>query len=137
MESVADQMVDIVEWYRKLPEDFTDINELMYARKQLSTLDVTLASEIGKARKNWKYAAKTYELAKNQKRIKFEAKGSTKADWYARANTAEELELATEWESVFWSLDYLFRSIREVLSEMNQRISHLKEERKQNLFDKD
>lgn len=58
--------------------------------------------------------------------------GTTKADWISRANTEEELKSLVELEGDFYQLDYLFKGVKEVLSEMNQRISYLKSEQNQN-----
>lgn len=137
MESVSDIVIDIVNSYRELPQDFADINEIMYYRKQLATYSVTLSTEIGVARKEWKIAEALYETSKNQKRLSYERFGTTKADWRARANMEDEFKDLNTKETIFWNLDYIFRAVREVLSEMNQRISYLREEQKQSRYYED
>lgn len=137
MERVSDIVIDIIRSYRELPDDFCDINEIMYTRKQLATYCVTLAVETGKCRKSWKLKEAVYESRKNQKRIEFEKMGTTKADWSARANVETEYNESVSFESEYWSLDYLLKSVREVLSEMNQRVSYLrKEEEDEKYFNK-
>lgn len=134
MESVVDIVIDIVGSYRDLPQDCVDINEMMYYRKQLSTYAVTMGTEIGVARREWKVAEAKLEIAKNEHRISYERLGTTKADWYAKVNTEELLNDMTEKEAVYWKFDYVFKAVREVLSEMNQRISYLREEEKQTKY---
>lgn len=134
METVFDVVIDIVESYKAFPQDFVDINELMYHRKQLSTYSVTMATEIGDVRKEMVRAESKYEIAKNEKKISYSKMGTTKAEWYARVNTEELLNDWKEKESLYWKLDYVFRAVKEVLSEMNQRISYLKDEEKQTRF---
>ena len=134
METVFDIVIDIVSSYRELPSDYIDINELMFHRKQLSTYAVTMGTEIGIARREWKVAEAKLELAKNEHRISYERLGTTKADWYAKVNTEELLNDMTEKEALYWKLDYVFKAVREVLSEMNQRISYLREEEKQTKY---
>jgi hypothetical protein len=133
MESVKDEMLDIVGWYKNLPDDYIDINQLMYGRKQLATYSVTLGTEASRARGKWKLYAMQLEVIKNQKRLQNEVKGMglTKADWTARGNVVKELELATKWEVHFYDLEYVLRTVREVLGEMNQRISYLRAEQQQ------
>jgi len=125
---VVDQILDIITWYRGVPSDYTDINELMHSRKELATLSVTLATEAAKARSDWKRKESRYDLEKCTKRIRFENHGTTKADWYARVNTKAEQEAYIEAENKYYELDYFLRSIREVLSEINQRVAALRAE---------
>lgn len=134
MESVETIIIDIINNYKDLSPDYSDINELIYTRKQLATYCVTFSTEVSKARKDWKKSVARYEIEKNQKRIKFISNGTTKADYMARANTEQELELCVENECKFFDLDYIFRASKDVLSEMNQHISYLRSEQEQEKF---
>jgi len=136
MESVKDKILEIVKWYRGLPADHIDIIGLIYARKQLATYGATFSVEVGKARAEWKRADYKYEVIKNQKKIVFYTKQGNlgKADIYAKANTEEFFEASMEAENYFFELDYIFKSLREIQGELNQRISYLRDELKQDRF---
>lgn len=135
MES-KEQILDIVAWYRDLPADYIDVNELMFARKNLAAYGATFSVEVGKARAEWKRATFRYEVTRNQKQIVFYTKQNNlgKADIYAKANTEELYEKSVEAENTYFELDYIFKALREVLGELNQRISYLREELKQDRF---
>lgn len=135
MEGTYNDIADIIEWYRELPSDYNDIEEVIYKRKLLATYSFRFAVEVGDARKDWKSAEARYESIKNQKRISFSTKhGTTKGDWLARGNCEEELNLSNNFESIFWKMHYIFGATKEVLGEMNQRISYLRDEEKQEKF---
>lgn len=131
---ILDEINAIVDTYNGYPEDYSNINEIMYLRKKLSTYLVSFAVEVGNARKEWKTAEMRHEIIKNELRIKNQSLGTTKADWYAKVNSESENEESILTESVYWQLHYIFNSVREVLSEMNQRISYLREEEKQSKY---
>ena len=133
-ETVLDIILDIVKDYNLLTPDYSNISDLMYSRKQLATYLVTFSIEVSNARKNWKEKESDYEIEKNQLRLKYIEKGTTKADWTSRANTEDQLKESVRAESLFYDADYVLKSVKEVLSEMNQRISYLKSENDQNRF---
>lgn len=134
--TTLDEILEIIATYRELPADYVDIANLMYMRKKLATLGVNLGVEVGVARANWKTAQGKYEITRTQKQIGFygKQKNLEKSKMYAKANTEEFLDKATEAENDFYSLDYAFRALKEVLSELNQRISYLRDEYKQEQF---
>jgi len=128
--SSLERIGEVIEWYKVLPEDYLDINAIMFKRKELATLLYYMAVEVGDARRAWKISSGQYEMEKNRWRRKMEYKGTTKADWYARANCKDQLDSSIENESVYYSMYYVLTSMKEVLSEMNQRVAHLREEMK-------
>ncbi len=128
------KIIEIVEWYQNVPADFTDLNTLIHNRRKLATYHVTLATMVSKARKEWRNLEADYEAKKNQKRMQFEAKGAQKADWAARANLETELKKTVDAENNFYDLDYLYKAMIQVLSEMNQSIAILREEEKQSKY---
>lgn len=134
-ETVEEQIMFIIGWYNALPSDFLGISEIMHERKQLSTLGATLAVEMGTARKNWKMAEfKLKQLVAQKKLTLTQKMPLSKAENYIKANPFDEDEKATKWEIVFYQKEYIFKAMKEVLSEMNQRISYLKDEQKQDRF---
>lgn len=133
---VKDEILAIVGEYRKLPADYMDIPELMHKRKLLATYGANFSVEVGNARAEWKRATYRYEVTKTQKQIVFYKKQSNlgKAEMYAKANTEEFYEKSVEAENKYYELDYIFKALREILGELNQRISYLREELKQERF---
>jgi len=133
---IQEQILELVGTYRKFPTDSNDITGLITLRRVLAGLNVLLGDAVGKARREWKKAVIEGEIEKAQKQIFFYGKHSNmeKAKMYAKANIKEFYDRATKAEGDFNELDYLFRSLREVLSELNQRISYLRDEKKQEQF---
>ena len=134
--SAKKEILTIVDWYRELPPDYVDIERLMYTRKKLATQGVRLGVEVGEARAKWKTALGRYEITRTQKQIVFygKHKNMEKSKMFAKANTEEFFNEATKAESEFYNLDYTFKSYKEVLGELNQRISYLRDEYKQEQF---
>lgn len=134
--SVLNEVLEIIGEYRELPADFVDIEELMYKRKMLATYGSNLAVEVGNKRAAWKRAEYKHEVNKAQKEINFYHKNGNlgKSKIMAKANTSDLFEAAIDAENDFFKLDYIFRNLREVLGELNQRISYLREEQKQERF---
>lgn len=136
MNKTKEKILEIIREYRELAPDYTDINELMYKRKLLSTYGANLAVEVGKARANWKLKNLKYEVNKNQKHIIFYQKQGNlgKAEIYAKANTEDLQKESVKAENIYYELDYIFKALRETLGDLNQRIAHLREELKQDRF---
>jgi len=136
MGSIKDKILSNIRHYRELPSDFIDISKLIHIRKLLATYGVNLAVEVGLARKAWKIAEYEKEVTRNQKKINFYSKNSNlgKSDLYAKANTGDLQKKAVEAENLFFELDYIFKASREVLGELNQHISYLRGELKQEQF---
>jgi len=127
-------VLGILKDYQDLEYDSLDIQGIMHMRKQLSTHGVFLSSELALARKDWKQKEANYEILKNQKRVKLLDKGTTKANWIARANLEAELNESVEAESLYYEFYNILQFLKEVLSEMNQRIAILREEYKQSTY---
>lgn len=129
-----DKIIEIVTSYKELPSDYLDIDDLLHRRKLLSGELVLFGTNVGDAKLDWKKAVSQYEAKKNQMRVEYKDQGTTKADWIARSNCEEELEAIGVYESLYYKYDYVFKAVKEVLSEMNQRISYLKSEKKQSIY---
>lgn len=133
---IREEILNVVRWYKQLSPDYNDITNIMYARKKLAAYGVGLGVSVAKARGEWKLATTRYEVFRTQKQIQFYGKHKNleKSKMYAKANTEEFLKKSIEAENNYYDLEYLFRSMKEVLSEMNQRISYLRDEYKQEQF---
>ena len=126
---VLQRITSIVSWYKSIPADFIDLNMVLHKRKMLATEMFELSVEAGKARGEWKRKEREYSVKRTQLCKKWESKGTTKADWYAKANTEDEHIEMNQAEEIFYSIDYIVKSVREVLADMNQKIAYLRQEK--------
>jgi hypothetical protein len=130
-EQIADQIIEIIDWYRELPEDYTEVNDLMYARQRLSALVFNFSNlVVSNSVQAWKNAQSITENKKFQIRVQHQNKGVAQARNISKANTYMEFELEKKYEGIYLSAKHLEKSMYEVLDSMNQHISHLKEELK-------
>lgn len=134
--SVLNEVLAIIKEYREFNADYIDIENLMYMRKQLATYGANLAVEVGELRAAWKRAELKSQVTRTQKQIGFNQKGHsiTKSETLAKANTEELQSAAIEAENEYFKLDYIFRALREILGELNQRIAYVRDEIKQSQF---
>lgn len=136
MEVNKDAIIDLILWYRDLPKDYNSIIDIMDCRKDLSTYTVLLGVDIGKKKKQVKLLDSAVSRKENQKKIEYIAKSYSfsKMDVLIKGNPMQERKERDILEAELYELEYIFKSVREVLSEMNQRIAFLREELKQNNF---
>lgn len=120
----------IVNWWEKLPPDYTGLNDLMHARQLLSAHLYGIATDLALARKSWSEAQTMVEGKKNQLRVKFgvKEKSSTKVDHQARANTADLYELEKKYEGLYFGMKHQYDAIIQILETMAQRIAILRRE---------
>lgn len=131
---ILELITDIIIWYQELDSDYQGINELMHNRQRLTAYQVTLANEVGKARKEWKTAL--WQLEKKKMKMRFQAleQGVSKADTISRVNTSELLKDAYDRECIYKGLDDRYKAHSEVLSSMSQQIAYLRNELEKNKF---
>lgn len=126
---VIEKITQIVNWWGKLPPDFTGLNDVMHARQELSAYSFVLATDMATARTNWGVAKSELEKKKNQMRVRFEkTSGVTKADYQARANTAELFEMEQKFEAMYFGIKHQYDAVVQVLEAMAQRIAILRRE---------
>lgn len=128
MKTTEDKIADLIDSYKSLPNDSVDLETMVNIRKDLSIELFQCSRDLGIARKEWKAADRRFELRKNQIRVMESSKGTSKADWISRANTQKELDELGMFEAIYYALDYIIKATKEVLNEMNQRISLVKDE---------
>ncbi len=126
------KIIKVVSWYNELPKDYSNIEELLYVRKQLCTNLFAVAIELTKTRQEWKKHAYEVERIKRQSMQSYLEEGVpvSKAEAYAKAEALEALEQETMIESAYMTLKILVDNAVEVNTTMMQHVSNLKEERK-------
>lgn len=126
-----DKIIEIIDWYRLIPYDYNEVNELMYKRQQLSALVFNFSNlVVGKLAEAWKIAEAKTDNEKYAIRAREERHGVTQARTISKANTWKELLEQKEKEGMYLAAKHKERTMYEVLASMNQHISHLKEELK-------
>ena len=118
-----DEINQIIEWYVKLPKDYSNVNELMWNRQRLVGHYFHYATLLGELRKqfNIAQAQKENELAKRE--MTSLEKSSTKAKVIAKANTSNLLMKEKEAEGNYYAHKENLEAIKEVLSAMSQSIA--------------
>lgn len=118
----------IVDWWARLPPDFTGLNDVMHARQELSAFSFVLATDMATARNSWSVAQSELEKKKNQYRVKFKSHGVTLADYEARANTANLFEMEKNFEGMYFGIKHQYDAVAQILDAMAQRIAILRRE---------
>jgi hypothetical protein len=128
-DSTLDDIETLVQWYHDLPDDYQGLNDLIYVRRKLASLSFNFANFIIKPLgRDWKRAASDHYSKKHQLRVNNHDKGVVKAQDISRANSANLYKKELESEADYWSAISTLATIDNVLTAMNQDISHLKEE---------
>lgn len=132
IQKVMTECTTVVEWYKDLAKDYSNIEDLMYARKVLCGNLFMLSVELGKARQNWKECEFTTESVRRKTMAEMLEEGIAvgKADAFARADSLLAMEAENIAESYYHTLKFMIDAIQEVNNTMMQHISTLKEERK-------
>ena len=120
---MLEEINQIVEWYVRLPKDYSNVNELMWNRQRLVGFYFHYATMLGECRKAWNVAQaqKENELAKRE--MTSLEKSSTKARVIAKANTSSLLTIEKQAEGNYYAHKENLEAIKEVLSAMSQSIA--------------
>ena len=131
IDEIIDEVITIVDWYKDLPKDYSNIEDLMYARKQICGNMFMISVELGKARQSWKEYEFTTESVRRRTMAEMIQEGNAigKADAHARADSMLAMEQEKISESYFYRLKFMFDSSQEVTNTIMQHISVLKKER--------
>ncbi len=131
IDELIDEVITIVDWYKTLPKDYSNIEDLMYARQKICGDMFMLSVELGKARQSWKEFEFTTESIRRKTMAQMLEEGSPvgKADAYARADSMIAMEQEKLSESYYHRLKFMYDSSQEVNNTIMQHISVLKKER--------
>lgn len=131
IDELIDEVITIVDWYKTLPKDYSNIEDLMYARQKICGDMFMLSVELGKARQSWKEFEFTTESIRRKTMAQMIEEGSPvgKADAYARADSMIAMEQEKLSESYYHRLKFMYDSSQEVNNTIMQHISVLKKER--------
>jgi len=132
-DEITEEITKIISWYNGLPIDYSNINELMYARIKLVTYASNFVVELGNARYNWKMAEANYEKKRREAMNVYISANNpiSKAVELAKYNCINELKTEKENDGIYHQLRYIYDNICSVVDTMNQHISNLKREESQ------
>lgn len=133
MDNTLKEIFKIINWYRgvpkNIPKDFSNINELVYARKQLSCHAVDLAGFVGDLKAD-------FETAYFNRRLQYAKAITTEKGTVAEkeANSVISIQNVYEDEKTLEGqhakAKLILGQVNEVLSSMQQHLSYLKDEKK-------
>lgn len=128
-ETTLGKIERIVNWWEKLPPDYTGLNDVMHARQRLSSYLYAMATDLLTARKSWADAQTMLEGKTSQLKVKFMAKVSaTEAGIQAKANTSKLFEMEKKFEALYFGMKHQYDAIVQILEAMAQRIAILRRE---------
>ncbi len=125
---IYNEIKTIIDWYNKLPVDYTGLNELIHKRDRLATFYFTFSTELGNLEKSFYSVEAEYENEVNEMSAKLilENQELQKSKTIAKANNQNKLVLLKDAQGLMARSQYQFRAIKEVLSAMNQKIADLR-----------
>jgi hypothetical protein len=131
IDDVIEEVTTIVEWYKNLSKDYSNIEDLMYARQKICGNMYMLAVALGKARQYWKECEFETELVRRRTMAELLEDGVAvgKADAYARADSLDSMKEETIAQATYHTLKFMIDSTQEVNNTIMQHISTLKKER--------
>ena len=130
--STLDQIVEIVDFYYKIKEDFNDIERLQKGVRRLATLIFMYAGEVGsyyKEKNRTEFVRRsTFEKEKN--RLIKTGESGTAAGAAALVFVERELQKEQQADAEYKAAHFLYESAKDVLQSMQQHVSNLKQEKR-------
>jgi len=132
MSEVTEEVMKVVEWYKDLPKDYSNITDIMYARKKLTTYQFYMAVELGKLRKCWKECEVSTEMVRRRKAVELidEGLAMTKVQEISRQEALLMFEAEKVADIGYHNMKFMLDATQEVSNSMMQHISQLKIEQK-------
>jgi len=132
MNDLINEVIRVVEWYKELPKDYPNISDIMYARKNITTLQFYMSVELGKLRKEWKECEVRRETVRRMKAVELidEGLSMTKVQEISRKEALFMFQAEKIADIEYHNLKFMLDSTQEVSNSMMQHISQLKIEQK-------
>jgi hypothetical protein len=131
IEKQKNELMQVVTWYKKLKKDYSNIEDLMYARKRITTIQFMLSVELGNLRQQWKEAEIQTEIVRRSKAFELiqENCAMTKVQEISRYESIPQLEMERLADAEYNALKFMIDATQEVGNSMMQHISQLKLEK--------
>lgn len=123
----------IVTWYSKLPRDFADVGLLMHARARLSTYLAEMAMQVTQlyAQKNGaEFQRKAAHAEALRAAMGIEKTSAAAAKVIADSETMDAVQREYDADAEHQAAKMLYDAFRNVCDVMNQHISNLKSEKR-------
>ena len=130
--SAIEGITKAVEWYAKLPSQYTNIDKLMTAQRKLCGYMFAFASQVGEAyeQKNACEFERKSKYDKARHNLLLQGETASKADIDARALCIAEAGAEQTTDAIYRKMYLLLEAAKEVRAAMQQQISNLKEEKR-------
>jgi len=128
MSNYVDEVANIVNWYKMLPKDYSNIEDLMHARKKLSTYQFLMSVELGKLRQAWKESEVGTEIVRRRKAVELimDKQPMTKVQELSKAEALGMFEIEKMSDVEYHNMKFVIEATQEVNNTMMQHISQLK-----------
>lgn len=130
MKKSIEKLLSLIETYEQIPNDSVDINTILHLKKYLVINLVYFATEMQEAIQFIKVQKETLRQRQNDIKLECQEKKYSieKSNQFALANTKEQSIKLAELEGVYEGYKHIDSAVKEVIMEMSQRISVLKNE---------
>jgi hypothetical protein len=130
--STLDQIVEIVDFYYKIKEDFNDIERLQKGVRRLATLIFMYAGEVGQfyKEKNRTEFVRRSTFEREKKKAINAGESAASAGTSAMVAVERELSAETQADAEYKAAYFLYESAKDVLQSMQQHVSNLKQEKR-------
>jgi hypothetical protein len=128
----GETIATIIGWYQRRPQDYNDVDALIYSRKQLSCACFALAAEVGMlgTEKNRMDHMRRSGFATIRHERLQAGDSDTKAQAYAESQIIELRANEQAADAQFHAARLIYDSTMAVLDTMNQHIAHLRNEKR-------
>ena len=130
--NIYESVTEIVSWYKDLPKDYSNINDLIYARQKLSTYQFYMAVDLGDLREDWKQKEVETEIVRRKKSVEciMDSLAMTKVQEISKHEALEKYQIEKEADANYHKVKFIIESTQEVNNTIMQHISQLKLEQK-------
>tara|TARA_R110002126_G_scaffold93089_2_gene220721 strand:+ start:3932 stop:4351 length:420 start_codon:yes stop_codon:yes gene_type:complete len=129
---ILEEVTKVAQWYKDLPKDYSNIQDLMYARKKLSTYQYFMSVELGNLRQSWKECEVGTEIVRREKAVECIVEGMpmTKVQEISKCEALLMFEAEKIADSMYHRMKFTIHATEEINNTMMQHVSQLKIEQK-------
>jgi hypothetical protein len=132
MNEIINEVEKVVSWYKELPKDYSNISDIMYARKKITTYQFYMSVELGKLRKVWKEFEVRREIVRRSKAVELidEGLAMTKVQEMSKYEALDMFNEEKLADIEYHNMRFMVDSTQEVSNSMMMHLSQLKIEQK-------
>lgn len=126
--TTLDGIHELTKWYDNIGEDYNGLHELLYKADKLAMLNGNLSLIVGDAHADYIEAKTEYKTTFSNRRV------GLKSEYKAFAATIGRYKTMNDKHAIYLRLKGALDGIKPILDRMNQRISQLRAEWKNDSF---